>query len=605
VRVVEVEWARTNDPADGKVIKRGAASLPPNVWNDLATHRNVVAAAIRSALSQAGISARRVVASMPRRLVTLRFAKLPYAPPEQMRGMVAFEAQQYILFSLDEVVLDYHVVSEQGLMGAGGEEMVTVLLAAARRSLINEIVAIFEKAGLELDRLSVSALALAEHARGAIEPTALIDLEPGELDVAVVSDARLLFTRAASVPFDPNNMEAGVRRLIEEVIRSLTSYQNEFRSRGIVHISLAGADFMGGQLDVLERALTDVLEMPVSRLVPRLLPPGDPSGLEYATAVGAALQTRGGSPAPINLAPDDKAIARAERGEQHKKVLSVLAATAIVLAALFYITTTMSGQTKERTARAIANTDLKNVTSRYDVLNRKQKKAQELSNEINTGLARKYPTVDVLAAVAYALPRTDGIWLTQFAFNRESGLTIRGETKSEIAATDLVLALQQSGAFREVRLGYLGDSQSSETAVGNAPAANAPTTNAPVTNAPTTSAAPITVPPATFGQPALPGMQGAAPPPANTNPTVTTSPAASSNPTASTGTGTTIRRRTLVTAFIITAKINDKANDLLPSAIADTLRANANKPIISTARAIKSTPTKRNDDPAREEDFFE
>ena len=604
VRVVEVEWARTSDPSEGKVIKRGAASLPPNVWNDLAAHRNAVATAIREALAQAGISARNVVASMPRRLVTLRFAKLPYAPPDQMRGMVAFEAQQYILFSLDEVVLDYHVVSEQGLTSAGGEEMVTVLLAAARRSLINEIMAIFEKAGLELERLSVSALALAEHARGAIEPTALIDLEPGELDVAVVSDERLLFTRAASVPFDPNNMEAGVRRLIEEVIRSLTSYQNEFRSRGIAHISLAGADFMGGQVDMLERALTEVLEMPVSRLVPRLLPPGDPSGLAYATAVGAALQTRGGSPAPINLAPNDKAIARAERGEQRKKVLGGIAAAAVVFAAVFYITTTTRAQTRDRNARVAANAALKTVTDRHDVLKRKQKKAQELSNEINTGLARKHPTVDVLAAVAYALPRTDGIWLTQFAFNRDSGLTIRGETKSEIAATDLVLALQQSGAFREVRLGYLGDTQSSEAPAVNASAANAPIKNAPVTNAPATSAAPTTAPPIIPGQPVLPGMQGAVPPPVtNTTPSVTMPPVSSSNPTADTRTAT--RRRTLVTAFIITAKINEKANDLLPAAIAASLRANAKKPIISTARATKSTPIKRNADPAVEEDFFE
>ena len=210
VRVVEVEWNRTGDSSDGRVTKRGAASLPPHIWNDLAANRQVFVTAIRDALSQAGISARNVVASMPRRLVTLRFAKLPYAPPDQMRGMVAFEAQQYILFSLDEVVLDYHVVTEPGMMATGGDDMVTVLLAAARRSLINEIVTIFEKAGLELDRLSVSALALAEHARGAIEPTALIDLEPGELDVAVVSDERLLFTSRRVCAVRPK--QSGSRR---------------------------------------------------------------------------------------------------------------------------------------------------------------------------------------------------------------------------------------------------------------------------------------------------------------------------------------------------------------------------------------------------------
>ena len=65
--------------------------------------------------------------------------------------------------------------------------METVLLVAARRSLVNEILVIFDKAGLELRQLSASALALSEHARDVLEPTALIDIQPGSMDVAVVA----------------------------------------------------------------------------------------------------------------------------------------------------------------------------------------------------------------------------------------------------------------------------------------------------------------------------------------------------------------------------------------------------------------------------------
>src|SRR5262249_47921608 len=155
VRVVEVHWSSATDGDGGpRLLKRGAAPLPPDVWHDIAANRDTFAAAIQAALNSAGIAAKSVVACMPRRLVTLRFPRLPHAPPEQMRGMVMFEAQQYILFSLDEVILDYHVVSEPFGGMASDDEMETVLLAAVRRSTIAALMSVFDRAGLELQQLS-------------------------------------------------------------------------------------------------------------------------------------------------------------------------------------------------------------------------------------------------------------------------------------------------------------------------------------------------------------------------------------------------------------------------------------------------------------------
>ncbi len=143
----------------------------------------------------------------------MRFVRLPHAPPEAMRGMVEFEAQQYVLFPLDDVILDYHVVTTpMDAAGLGADDMDTVLLAAARRSLIDDIMAVFDRAGLELLQLSVSALALAENARDSLEPTALIDVEPGELDVAVVADGQILFTRASALDIANVRPEVAERR---------------------------------------------------------------------------------------------------------------------------------------------------------------------------------------------------------------------------------------------------------------------------------------------------------------------------------------------------------------------------------------------------------
>src|SRR4051794_8858239 len=63
VRVVEVEWTGTSDSA--RVVRRGSAPLPSNVWNDLSGHREIVSNALRSALASAGSTAKSVVACLP------------------------------------------------------------------------------------------------------------------------------------------------------------------------------------------------------------------------------------------------------------------------------------------------------------------------------------------------------------------------------------------------------------------------------------------------------------------------------------------------------------------------------------------------------------
>lgn len=521
VRVVEVEWTRAGeDTGAGRVVKQGTAALPPNVWNDLVASRSEFAQAIREAMSAAGISARSVVASLPRRLVTVRFASLPHAPPEQMRGMVAFEAQQHILFSLDEVILDYHVLPELTGFGASGDDMDTILLAAVRRSLVAELTAIFDQAGLELERLAVSALALAEHARDALEPTAIIDVEPDELDVTVVADGRLLFTRASSIHTQHVLPEVALRHIAEEVARSFTAFQNEFRHQPLAHVYLTGT-VANLDSEEIERTLSDVLDMPVQRLHARLL---DASNRAYATAAGIALQTRGDSIAPINLYPNERAVQRAQQSRKQRGVLAAALVGVFALGAIFMIKDSMNVRAKVFRETVDINKRLQDVSAQLEVREKAFTRQENFEKELIQKLDRKHPSVDVIAALDHALPRSAAIWLTQFTFEREGLLTLRGESRSEGAATDLVLSLQRSGAFVDVKLGYLGDAQdtesrgTTETVTPPAAAANG-------------------------ASPALPGIPGT---------TVTPDAATRAAP------------RTPLTSFIITCRVNTNAKSLLP-----------------------------------------
>lgn len=483
VRVVEVEWSGADRA--GRLVKRGSADLPINVWNDLPANAAAFTAALRQAMSSAGITARSVSACLPRRLVTLRFARLPHVAPELMRGLVTNEAQQYVLFPLDEVMLDYHVANEGGIAIPGEDDLDSVLLAAARKSLVTDLIGIFEKAGLELDQLTVSALALAEHIRDSIDATAVIDVEPGEMDVAIVASRQLLFTRASGLDVVGAQPDIAARRLTDEIARSFTSFQNEYRQQVLSHISLSGPSVQGSEGAAIEQTLSSVLEMPISRLSGRLIPAGDPDAIAYATALGVALQTRPDNIAAINLVPDERAIKRALEAQKRRQQFAALAGIAALAVIILVGKNAYAANKKANADKAAANAKLQHWTDIVDTKRKAYDKNKALYEELTTGLDRAHPSVAILAALNRALPPTPDIWFTQLAFDRSGLITLHGDAKSATDATNMVITLQASGAFTDVKVAYLGDSQennvvsSTPVAKAEAPASETPTVPLP------------------------------------------------------------------------------------------------------------------------------
>lgn len=448
VRAVQVEISG----GQARLAKRGAAPLPAGCWEDLAGSRESLARAIRSVLSAGGITATEAAVALPRRLVTMKHVRLPHATPEQVRGMVRFEAQQYIPFPLEEVVLDYQILSDET------EEMTTVLIAAARRSLVEELLAAFDRAGIEVTRLSVSALALAAHAQNGGVPVALLDVEQGEMDIAVVSAGRLLFTRAAAVGDSTDDAEEG-RVLAAEVARSLTAYQNEYRAQPVNRLLVAAPM---EQLSRVEETLGNLLEVPVARMNGVLMPPADPEAVAYATALGLALEAHRPEAGGIDLIPSSR---KERKAASRRRIHTMVAAAILIVAALIgalFIAQGIAAQRKERIQAVAMN---RTLTATQNALKKVKEEHNQLVHTYETlsrGLAREMPAVEVLKAISDAVPRT-GIYLSQLSFERGGTISLRGNANNEMAATDLVLALQKAGVFADVRLGYLGDAQAETT----------------------------------------------------------------------------------------------------------------------------------------------
>lgn len=443
VHAVEVQFA-----PDARIVKRGTVKLSSPMWEDLAVHKDALAQAIKSAMSAGGISATQVVTAIPRRMVTLKYARLPHAEPELIRGMVEFEAQQYVPFPLEEVVLGHQVVSDEM------DEMTTVMIVAARLSLVETLLSIFDRAGLEVTHVSVSALALAEHARGAALPVALLEADGPELDMAVVSADKLLFSRAASMNSSRAVAISPAEQLSAEIARSLAAYQNEHRASPLSRILIAG---QGDDLTEVQEALVGLLDIPVGPLTSPMLPAADPTASTYAVAAGLALQAGGGGISTIDLVPSSRLERKVQARQRTHTAVAVIAVAAALTLAVMFISRTISDQAREAQAAVTANrnldqanTDLAKVKTEYD----RVRKSYEV---VAGGMGRTKPMVDIVKAVSDALPKGGGIYLTQLAFERGTQLSIHGNAANETAATDLVISLQGSGAFKDVVLNYLGD----------------------------------------------------------------------------------------------------------------------------------------------------
>lgn len=450
--VVDVGWSAVRaievDSRGGaaRILKRGSAPLSPGVWDDPAGSRDRIAEATRAALAAGGIHGREAVAVVPRRMVTVKAARFPRAEPEQMAGMVRFEAQQYIPFPLDEVVLSHRV------LGDAGEGMVSVLLVAARRSLVDAVVAGLEQAGVRPLRLAVSSLCLSSLVPVADEAVAVVVAEQGNVEIAIALDGHPLFSRAGE-PADGVDRAAAVAG---EIGRSLTAFQNEQRRTPVVRLILAAMRDAG----VGAAELQPYLDTPVEPMGGPV-GAGDPEGAAYAVALGAAIEG-GGSGGALSLLPPT----RAERAAVVRQRARALAVGALALVAIIAVATYTSAAS-ERTRREYAgaareNRRLESLQKALAQVREEHGQAAKTYRTVMAGTSRRFQAVDVLKAVSDGIPADGAAYITQLTYERAGSVTLRGIARTEAAATELVLAYQSGGSFREARLGYLGDAQTEE-----------------------------------------------------------------------------------------------------------------------------------------------
>jgi type IV pilus assembly protein PilM len=202
--------------ADGRLTVRRAAHLPlePGAVRDgEVLDPEAVTAAIKALWKSAKGMPKRVRVGIANQKIVARIIELPQvADDKELEAAVTFRAQDEIPMPLDAAVLDWQALD---VVETPEGKRQRVLLVAARRDMVERVLAVVRGAGLRCEGIDLSAFALvrALHRPDLDEGGPVLYLSVGGLtNLAVAEGTTCLFTRATGGGVDALALELAERR---------------------------------------------------------------------------------------------------------------------------------------------------------------------------------------------------------------------------------------------------------------------------------------------------------------------------------------------------------------------------------------------------------
>jgi type II secretion system protein L len=198
----------------------------------------------------------------PSSLTMVHRIPLPFRDRKKNQQVVKFEAEPFLPFPADQVVVDFYS-SEKGQAGK------EALVFAVRKGDLGDSLAMLKEAGLDPERVVPEALALFCLIRGlgktSESPGALLDLGQGRGTLILWHGDRLKLARSIPIPEGALSTTAhpNLARLAEEVKRTLLSAGDSLEGQSVEKIYLTGGGSLAPGAD---KHLSKYLEKPVSPL---------------------------------------------------------------------------------------------------------------------------------------------------------------------------------------------------------------------------------------------------------------------------------------------------------------------------------------------------
>ncbi len=239
----------------------------------------IILDSIKKAVKEARIVSKSINTSVSGKSVVVRYISLPKMTKQELKSAIKFEAEKYIPFSVQEVVLDAQIIEENSQ-----DNKVKVILVAAKKDLIDHTIKVLEDCGLEPSVIDIDSFAVANafqfnfsfeknNACILVDIGARLtniniiskDISYLTRDVEIAGDAitrylsdklNMPFDEAEKLKCDPGDKEALVREacqfalesLFNEIRLSLDYYESHFE-KPIEAIFLSGGSSLLKDID--------------------------------------------------------------------------------------------------------------------------------------------------------------------------------------------------------------------------------------------------------------------------------------------------------------------------------------------------------------------
>ena len=178
----------------------GFADLPTEVVVDGAIIKpDVVSRLISELFDQHKVRTKAIATSVSGNAVIVRRVSMARTSPEELRESLAWEAEEYIPFDIEEVDLDFAILDENE-----DENSMDVVLVAAKRDRVDEYVEVIEQAKRTAEIMDIDAFAMQNafefsYPERRFEDIAMLNLGASVINMAVLEGGKPAFWRDIAI----------------------------------------------------------------------------------------------------------------------------------------------------------------------------------------------------------------------------------------------------------------------------------------------------------------------------------------------------------------------------------------------------------------------
>jgi type IV pilus assembly protein PilM len=209
IKIVELQMVKKS----WKLLHFGVVQLPDDVIvNREIVNQIAVVDAVKTLISQLKLKTKAVCTSISGTSMIIKRMRVEVPNLSELKEQVYWEAEQYLPFDVNEVVMDYHLVSRTK------DNKFDVLLVAVKRSVMDSYIQSIEGSGLRAKIVDIDFFALqhvyeANYPSNQSEAVALVDIGASALKMTIVH---------AGVPVFTKDTALGGKNLTSEIQKQLS-----------------------------------------------------------------------------------------------------------------------------------------------------------------------------------------------------------------------------------------------------------------------------------------------------------------------------------------------------------------------------------------------